>query len=78
MADGKQLQVQVIDTASWDEFPAMQSLFVKMSHLVLVVYDVKADKATERVLSLISEVRKIKGKMHFLVTLHKVQYFKSI
>lgn len=59
LADGKQMHLQVVDTAAWNEFPAMQRLFLKMSHLVLVVYDV-VSTTTAELLSLVAEVKLIK------------------
>lgn len=67
--DAKQLQLQMIDTAAWNEFPAMQSLFVQMSHLVMIVYDVTCTHWKETLTSVVDAVKKIKGKCNNLLSL---------
>jgi len=66
VADGQLLQIQVIDTAAWNEFPAMQSLFIKMAHLVVVVYDVNPPNWRESLETVIQGVRLIKGRLKCL------------
>lgn len=60
VADGQYLQIQLIDTAAWNEFPAMQTLYVKMAQLVLIVYDVVSPAWKESLIQMINGVRNVK------------------
>ena len=62
--DAQMLQVQIVDTAAWNEFPAMQSLFIKMSHLVLIVYDVTSTTWRQSLLDIMEQVREVKGEKY--------------
>mgnify|MGYP001792563075 CR=1 FL=1 len=52
----------MIDTAAWNEFPAMQTLYIKMAQLVLIVYDVVSPTWKESLIRIINGVRNVKRK----------------
>ncbi|KAF6026278.1 hypothetical protein EB796_015414 [Bugula neritina] len=76
-SNGQFLQIDIIDTAAWNEFAAMQSLFVKRAHLVLVVYDVTSPSWRKSLQNIIKGVRDIKADADIVVIGNKCDKLKK-
>ncbi|XP_067939109.1 uncharacterized protein [Watersipora subatra] len=76
LPDNKGMQLRIIDTAAWNEFPAMQSLFVKMAHLVAIVYDVSSPEAAYRMHEIVSDAKRIKADSDIVIVGNKCDKLK--